>query len=429
MNFLRRIVSWLRPPDAPSPADATDYDTQLEEAVRLLQQGPAGVQAWNALKKSGRLDPPPLEGDPDRFLAALQHALESGRDAGGGVRVVDLGDHMPKPAGGWDQVFRMVNTSEADTSGPSLPSLKLTGLDLTGADLSFCNVVGADFTGSVLDGANFTKANLTLAHLEGVRAHHAQFFSAYLSGTSLVDADLRHASFSRANLQDADLTNADLTEADLTMARLLRADLRDAVVERAVVMDVHVQELLNPPRPPSVLFLAPGRSQLRAEDTRRVFHSGWKTRLASRNVFVSYRRSDTKEAADQLCGALTPLLGEDRVFLDRRSIPAGAEDFETEIGEAIRHTTLLLLLIGERWDIARLHDEADHVRREIEQTITVGGTILPVLVGAAAMPAPGALPASLQPIARIQAAGPIDPGGSGEETRRVCELVQRMVGE
>lgn len=424
--MLARFLKWLRSANSTSSPSQT-YEERLAFAVQLLRQGREGVQRWNALKASGQLNPPPPTQPPGEILAALKQALEHSVDMGNGIRTVNLRNYMETPPGGWNQALHLINDIEADALGPDIPSTDLKNLDLTDADFSFCNTVACDFSGSVMDGAKFTKANLTLARFVGSRAHYALFHSAYLSSADLTDADLYHASFSRANLQEACLVNANLTEADLSMARLLRADLRGAIVERAIVKDLHVQELLNPPNPPETLFLAPGRGQLRPEDARHVFHSGWKTRFASKNVFISYRRSDSAEIAHRFFLALSSSLGEERVFLDRATIPIGADDFEAEIEQSIRHTTLLLLLIGKQWDIARLATQDDHVRREIEQALAVDATFLPVLIGDAAMPDYDEIPPSIQRIARIQAAGPVPVNAQDDEIGSIVEIVHHMM--
>jgi len=120
-----------------------------------------------------------------------------------------------------------------------------------------------------------------------------------------------------------------------------------------------------------------------------------------REVFVSYRRDDTGWTANLLADALRRRLGPEGVFLDNSSIALGAA-FAKEIEDAVLRSTVLLALIGPRWDTARLHDPQDWVRRELLLAREHGATIIPVLVDRPALPLPAALPAELQFVRGLQ---------------------------
>jgi hypothetical protein len=82
-----------------------------------------------------------------------------------------------------------------------------------------------------------------------------------------------------------------------------------------------------------------------------------------------------------------------QVFLDSRSIPAGA-DFAEELLGRLRACSVLVVVIGPRWltltDAAgrrRIDDPQDWIRREIAEAFTHGLRVIPVLTGGAALPA------------------------------------------
>src|SRR5215475_8637309 len=90
-------------------------------------------------------------------------------------------------------------------------------------------------------------------------------------------------------------------------------------------------------------------------------------------VFINYRGADSDTAAVLIDRELTNRLGGDRVFLDCRSIPAGA-DFVEELLGRLRACSVLLVVIGPRWltltDTAgqrRIDDPRDWIRREIAE--------------------------------------------------------------
>src|SRR5437016_3542158 len=122
-------------------------------------------------------------------------------------------------------------------------------------------------------------------------------------------------------------------------------------------------------------------------------------------VFLSYRRDDSPDAAGRIHDRLVSKYGADRLFMDVDTIPPGL-DFRKVIDEAVGRCQLFLTVIGPEWlttiDRAgrlRLENPADFVRLEIEAALNRDIPVIPVLVGGADVPRPDQLPNSLQPLA------------------------------
>ena len=125
-------------------------------------------------------------------------------------------------------------------------------------------------------------------------------------------------------------------------------------------------------------------------------------------VFINYRGEDSDTAAALIDRELAARLGSDRVFLDCRSIPAGA-DFAEELLGRLRACSVLVVVIGPRWltltDTAgqrRIDDPRDWIRREIAEALSAGLRVVPLLTGDAALPAEADLPADIAGLSRRQ---------------------------
>src|SRR5262244_4379740 len=93
-------------------------------------------------------------------------------------------------------------------------------------------------------------------------------------------------------------------------------------------------------------------------------------------IFINYRGADSDTAAALIDRELTARFGSDRVFLDCRSIPAGA-DFAAELLGRLRACSVLVVVIGPRWltltneaGQRRICDPQDWIRREITEALT-----------------------------------------------------------
>ena len=122
-------------------------------------------------------------------------------------------------------------------------------------------------------------------------------------------------------------------------------------------------------------------------------------------VFLSYRRDDSADAAGRIHDRLVVKYGADQLFMDVDNIPPGL-DYRDVIDQAVGQCQLFLAVIGPAWLTTadrtgrmRLENAADFVRLEIEAALERDIPVIPVLVGGIDVPRPDQLPESLQPLA------------------------------
>ncbi len=117
------------------------------------------------------------------------------------------------------------------------------------------------------------------------------------------------------------------------------------------------------------------------------------------NIFINYRRDDTKWPAKQLHAELSKYVASNSIFIDVDSLPIGL-DFREEISSWISQCDVFLALVGPNWMLEkdgapRLQNEQDLVRIEIESALTLGIPVVPVLVDGARVPDVEKLPETL----------------------------------
>jgi hypothetical protein len=126
-------------------------------------------------------------------------------------------------------------------------------------------------------------------------------------------------------------------------------------------------------------------------------------------IAISYRRSDTSALAGRIFDRLSAHYGEHEVFMDIDNIPFGV-DFRSHIRETLQRTDVLIALIGADWlgrdaaGTARIRQEKDLVRVEIETALERKIRIIPVLIDGAKMPDDSELPATFGNFAFLNAA-------------------------
>src|SRR4051812_17854600 len=78
-------------------------------------------------------------------------------------------------------------------------------------------------------------------------------------------------------------------------------------------------------------------------------------RTLTPRVFISYRRDDTGQFAEQLGADLANRFGPGRVFLDRSTIPYG-EPWSSVLAGWLDISNVVVALVGERWDGGKAPD-------------------------------------------------------------------------
>src|SRR5262245_16802645 len=103
-------------------------------------------------------------------------------------------------------------------------------------------------------------------------------------------------------------------------------------------------------------------------------------------LFISYRRSDSRELVERLHARLEAEFGAGAVFMDR-SIKPGHE-FPKVLTDALERCRIVLAVIGPDWatvteanGVRRLHNPRDFVRIELETGLRRQVHVVPVLVG------------------------------------------------
>lgn len=127
-----------------------------------------------------------------------------------------------------------------------------------------------------------------------------------------------------------------------------------------------------------------------------------------KRIFISYRRSDSSGVTGRLFDTLKQVYGEDQLFLDVESIPAGAA-FDEYITEKFDDTAIVLVVIGPSWatvaanGIPRLFDEKDLVRIEVQNALERNVGVIPILVEDAKVPSEAELPSAIAGIVKRNA--------------------------
>jgi phosphonate transport system permease protein len=104
----------------------------------------------------------------------------------------------------------------------------------------------------------------------------------------------------------------------------------------------------------------------------------------ARRVFISYRRSDEREAAVRIGDGLAARFGRRHVFIDIDSLLPGAR-YDDSLLNALNNTDVLIAVIGPRWKEIMAERSASHERDyvldEIAGALARNIAIIPVRVG------------------------------------------------
>ncbi|WP_461064349.1 toll/interleukin-1 receptor domain-containing protein [Streptomyces pseudoechinosporeus] len=126
-------------------------------------------------------------------------------------------------------------------------------------------------------------------------------------------------------------------------------------------------------------------------------------------IFINYRRGDHEDVVRALYDRLEQHFGEDQVFRDVASIVPG-QRYPDTLRQRVADCEVLLVVVHRGWADAlggsgerRLDDETDWVRREIDQALHTGKTVIPLLLDGAAPPRSDQLPESIRELAHRNA--------------------------
>jgi hypothetical protein len=154
--------------------------------------------------------------------------------------------------------------------------------------------------------------------------------------------------------------------------------------------------------------------------------------IVGANVFINYRGDDSRSYAALLHRELRQHFGDDSVFLDSESIPAGG-DFEIHLLDRLRECRVLLAVIGPRWltlsdrsGRRRVDDSGDWIRRELVEAFRAGLRVIPIIVDDGLLPGAEDLPPDIQPLSRCQYRRLRHKDASADLSRIVADLAVTM---
>ncbi len=130
---------------------------------------------------------------------------------------------------------------------------------------------------------------------------------------------------------------------------------------------------------------------------------------ASKNIFISYRVSDTAGETGRLVDTLKQYFSDEQIFVDIEKIEPGV-DFTVAISRSLELCDVLLAIIGPNWqglntttNKSRIFNDDDWVRIEISTALKRNIRVVPVLVDGGTLPSEDQLPDDLKPLVRRQA--------------------------
>jgi TIR domain len=124
-------------------------------------------------------------------------------------------------------------------------------------------------------------------------------------------------------------------------------------------------------------------------------------------IFISYRRATNAFAVQAVFERLVSAFGEDRVFLDRRSLEPG-EDWLQSLDREVARATAVVMVFSQEWfgtqadGTRRIDEPGDMVRRELVAANRYGRAIIPVIVDASGPLYGSQLPKGLEFIGKHQ---------------------------
>ena len=127
-----------------------------------------------------------------------------------------------------------------------------------------------------------------------------------------------------------------------------------------------------------------------------------------KNIFISYRVSDTAGETGRLVDSLKQYFYEDQIFMDIEKLEPGV-DFTIAIARSLECCDVLLAVIGPNWlgknpdGSSRIMNDNDWVRLELGTALKRNVRVVPVLVDGGRLPNESELPPELAPLVNRQA--------------------------
>jgi hypothetical protein len=125
-------------------------------------------------------------------------------------------------------------------------------------------------------------------------------------------------------------------------------------------------------------------------------------------IAISYRRSDSRALVGRIFDRLSERYGGEEIFLDIDAIPYG-RNFRDHIASILQQCEVMIAVVGPHWTgarpdgAARIFDQDDPVRIEVQTALMRSMRIIPVLIDDAVMPPPGDLPENLREFSLLNA--------------------------
>jgi formylglycine-generating enzyme required for sulfatase activity len=148
----------------------------------------------------------------------------------------------------------------------------------------------------------------------------------------------------------------------------------------------------------------------------------------SGQIFISYRREESRWSARSLHDRLWRNFDPEQIFMDIDAIALG-EDFVRAIETTVAKCDVLIAVIGNNWLTSkddqggrRLDNPEDFVRMEIATALKREIRVIPVLVDGALMPRSTELPDDLKPLVRRNALRISDTSFDGDCQRLVAAM-------
>ena len=154
----------------------------------------------------------------------------------------------------------------------------------------------------------------------------------------------------------------------------------------------------------------------------------------SGQIFISYRREESRWSARSLYDRLSVHFDRKQIFMDIDAIALG-DDFVKAIEKTVGECDALIAVIGAHWLTStdeqngrRLDNPEDFVRREIATALKRDIRVIPVLVDGALMPRSSELPDDLKPLVRRNALRVSDTGFD-DDCRRLVAAIEQVLAE